>query len=125
MLRQRLFVLLLRGIYIFLYFFGADCVSCPAAYTLVDGACFIYSPATADRIGARAACQNGFNGWLATLDSATKMGGVLSTFGLDTDTYFGLYKTTSCTGNFCNGNLIWDRYLNGTGPPVVYTDMGR
>ena len=80
---------------------------CPETYTLFNGGCYKYVQQWASFPSAMQACRNSENGWLATLNTQAKLG-VVSALGISQSAWFGLYKTSSCTGSYCTGKLRWD-----------------
>ena len=105
--------------------FAPTTLQCPPTYTGLVSRCYKYVDTTATRSDALDACRADENGWLATLDETWKLD-VATTFSIDSDTYFGLYKTAPCSEAGCDGNYAWDM-RDGVDPPVggYTTNMKR
>ena len=99
--------------------------TCPGTYSAFGSGCFKYVTTGATYANAYTACHNDEDGWLATLNTNWRLG-VVSNFGISDDTYFGLMKTTPCTGSGCDGNYAWDIRDGSVAPVGNYTlDMKR
>lgn len=86
---------------------------CPPTYTLYSTGCYKYVANVLSRSAAATACSGSESGWLANLNEEWKLS-IPTALGVTTNTWFGLFRTTSCFLWWCNHQFQW----SGVSPPT-------